>query len=149
MEILDLIQRIRKLPLLSAKLVEGLLSGNYRSVFRGPGIEFDEVRDYVDGDDIRSIDWNVTARMDAPYTKTFREEREIVFFLLVDVSASLHSGFFSGGKSEALKITAALLAAAAVGNGDRVGAVFFSDRIEKWIPRARVKDIWQVFSMIW
>jgi len=71
MDILDILPRIKNFPLLSNKLIEGLFSGNYRSVFRGPGIEFSEVRDYVEGDDVRSIDWNVTARMDAPYTKTF------------------------------------------------------------------------------
>jgi uncharacterized protein (DUF58 family) len=139
MDILDLIPRIKNYPLLSARLAEGLFSGSYRSVFRGPGIEFDEVRDYVEGDDIRSIDWNVTARMDAPYTKTFKEEREIVLFLVIDVSASLRAGFFSDEKSETLRTLAALLAISAVGNGDRVGAVFFSDRIEKWISPGKGK----------
>ncbi|HOV62560.1 MAG TPA: DUF58 domain-containing protein [Spirochaetia bacterium] len=139
MDILDILPRIKNFPLLSNKLIEGLFSGNYRSVFRGPGIEFSEVRDYVEGDDVRSIDWNVTARMDAPYTKTFKEEREIVLFLVIDVSASVRSGFFSVEKSETLSALASIFAIAAEANGDRVGAVFFSDRIEKWVPPRKGK----------
>ena len=87
-----LASRVKRLQIVSTKLVEGLLAGNYRSVFRGPGIEFDEVREYVEGDDARLIDWNVSSRLGSPYTKTFREEREIVLFLVVDVSRSIFAG---------------------------------------------------------
>src|SRR6056297_4329168 len=84
-----ILSRVKQLQLLSNRLVESLLAGNYRSVFRGPGIEFDEVREYVQGDDARLIDWNVSSRMGSAYTKTFREEREMTLFLLVDVSGSV------------------------------------------------------------
>ena len=134
MDSLQLLSRIRNIPLVSSKLVDGFLSGNYRSVFRGPGLEFDEVRDYADGDDIRSIDWNVTSRMGSPYVKTFREEREMALLLMVDVSASLQTGSGSYKKADTAAVVSALLAHSAVHNNDRVGAVFFSDRIEKWVP---------------
>ena len=134
MDSLQLLSRIRNIPLVSARLVEGFLSGNYRSVFRGPGLEFDEVREYSTGDDIRSIDWNVTSRMGSPYVKTFREEREMALLLMIDVSASLQTGSGTYRKADTAAIISALLAHSAVHNNDRVGAVFFSDRIEKWVP---------------
>ena len=134
MDSLQLLSRIRNIPLVSSRLVEGFLSGNYRSVFRGPGLEFDEVREYNEGDDVRSIDWNVTSRMGAPYIKTFREEREMALLLMIDVSASLQTGGGTYKKSDTAAIVSALLAHSAVHNNDRVGAVFFSDRIEKWVP---------------
>ncbi len=134
MDSLQLLSQIRNIPLVSARLVEGFLSGNYRSVFRGPGLEFDEVREYTDGDDIRAIDWNVTSRMGSPFVKTFREEREMVLLLMIDVSASLQTGSGSLKKGDAAALVSALLAHSAVRNSDRVGAVFFTDRIEKWIP---------------
>lgn len=133
MEERRILRNVRNLHLVSSKLVESLLAGNYRSLFRGPGIEFDEVREYVEGDDIRQIDWNVSSRMGSPYTKVFREERELVLFLVVDVSASLSLGS-AERKRDLAVYTAGLLAAAAVRNDDRVGAVLFSDRIEKWVP---------------
>jgi uncharacterized protein (DUF58 family) len=134
MERKRLYERIRNLQFVSGKLVEGLLSGNYRTVFKGPGLEFDEVREYVDGDDARMIDWNVSSRMPTPYVKTFKEERELTLFLLIDVSASLNSGTGPVSKAEISAMVAALLSFAAVQNNDKVGAVFFSDRIEKWVP---------------
>ena len=135
-----LLSRAKSLHILSSRLLEGLLSGTYRSVFKGQGIEFDEVREYVDRDDVRSIDWNVTARMGAPYTKTFREEREILLYLVIDFSGSMFSG-----ASETLKIdtaceVAALVIYAAVANNDRIGAVLFTDGIEKWIPPSKGKS---------
>ena len=133
MEKRRIFRNLHNLHLVSSKLVESLLAGNYRSLFRGPGIEFDEVREYVEGDDIRQIDWNVSSRMSSPYTKVFREERELILFLIVDVSASLRIGS-EESKRELAAYAAGLLAAAAVQNNDRVGSVFFSDRIEKWIP---------------
>jgi uncharacterized protein (DUF58 family) len=131
--------RIKRLQIVTTKLVEGLLAGNYRSVFRGPGIEFDEVREYVEGDDARLIDWNVSSRLSGTFTKTFREEREIVLFLVVDLSRSVF--FPSGEKSrrEIETLLVSLLSFAAIRNNDRVGAVFFTDRIEKWIPPRKGK----------
>ena len=137
MEKEKLFQRIRNLPLVSAKLLEGLFAGNYRSVFRGPGLEFDEVREYSEGDDIRTIDWNVSSRMGSPYAKTFREERELVLSLVIDVSASLDQGVGSISKREMGMILGAIFAFAAVHNNDRVGGIFFSDRIEKWVPPSK------------
>ncbi|MDC7226303.1 MAG: DUF58 domain-containing protein [Spirochaetales bacterium] len=134
MDSLQLLSRIRNIPLVSARLVEGFLSGNYRSVFKGPGLEFDEVREYSTGDDVRSIDWNVTSRMGSPYVKTFREEREMALLLLIDVSASLQTGSGTYRKADTAAIISALLAHSAVHNNDRVGAVFYTDRIEKWVP---------------
>lgn len=126
-------RNVKNLHLVSSKLVESLLAGNYRSLFRGQGIEFDEVREYVEGDDARLIDWNVSSRLGNVYTKIFREERELTLFLVLDVSASLESGTLDS-KSRTAIYTAGLLAACAVHNNDRVGAVLFSDGIEKWVP---------------
>ncbi|MFW6368354.1 MAG: DUF58 domain-containing protein, partial [Spirochaetota bacterium] len=131
---LRLIQRVKHLELASRKLVDGLFSGNYRSVFRGPGIEFDEVREYVEGDDARLIDWNVSSRMNSAFTKTFREERELLLFLLIDVSGSLRPFTGISSRFETAAQLAALLGFAAIQNNDRVGAGFFTDRIEHWIP---------------
>lgn len=133
----DLFSQLKHIPLLSSRLSAGLLAGNYRSVFRGPGLEFDEVREYVPGDDARFIDWNVSSRMDSPYSKTFREEREISFFFLMDVSASLRLGTGSVRRLDTARLVAALLAFAAVHNNDRVGALFFSDRIEKYVSPSK------------
>ncbi len=131
---LRLIQRVKHLELASRKLVDGLFSGNYRSVFRGPGIEFDEVREYTEGDDARLIDWNVSSRMNSAFTKTFREEREMLLFVLVDVSGSIRPSEAMNSRFETAAQIAALLSFAAIRNNDRVGAGFFSDRIEHWIP---------------
>jgi uncharacterized protein (DUF58 family) len=145
MDSLELFARIKHLPLLSSRLVEGVLSGNYRTLFRGPGLEFDEVRDYTDGDDSRLIDWNVSSRMGQPYIKTFREEREMALFLVMDVSASLGIGTGKYSKQEAVAILTALLALSAVHNNDRVGAAFFSDHIEKWVPPRKGRN--QIFRL--
>ncbi len=139
MDTLKIFSKVKNFPLISTKLVEGLLSGNYRTVFKGPGLEFDEVREYFEGDDARTIDWNVTSRMGSPYSKIFKEERELALFLLIDVSASLLSGTEAVNKQDTANILAALLAASAVYNNDRVGAVFFSDKIEKWVPLMKGK----------
>jgi uncharacterized protein (DUF58 family) len=130
-------KRVRRIEIVAAKLVDELLSGNYRSTFRGQGIEFDEVREYVPGDDVRIIDWNVTSRLGAPYTKIFREERELTLFLLVDVSASLFGSSGELRKSDFATLIAAILALSAQVNNDQVGAVFFSDRVERWRPPAK------------
>ena len=126
----DFFKRVRQIEIVAARLVDQLLGGNYRSVFRGQGIEFDEVREYVPGDDVRTIDWNVTSRMGVPHTKIFREERELILFLLVDVSASLAAGSGEVGKNELAALLFAILSLSAVKNNDRVGAAFFSDRID-------------------
>ncbi len=131
-----LLSSVKRIQLLATRMVENLLAGDYRSVFRGPGIEFDEVREYVDGDDARLIDWNVSSRMSEPFAKTFREERELTLFLVVDVSASLALGPPDRTRREVAAEAFALLSLAAAVNNDRVGAVLFSDRIERWVaPR--------------
>jgi uncharacterized protein (DUF58 family) len=131
-----LLSSVKRIQLVATRLVENLLAGDYRSVFRGPGIEFDEVREYVEGDDARLIDWNVSSRMGAPFTKTFREERELTLVLVVDVSASLRAGPPNRTRREVVAELFALLSLAAAVNNDRVGAILFSDRIERWVaPR--------------
>ena len=137
MEDLSFFRRVRQIELVAAKLVDQLLGGRYRSIFRGQGIEFDEVREYVAGDDVRAIDWNVTSRMGLPHTKIFREEREIILFNVVDMSASLYAGSGDLGKNEYAALVFAILSLSAVKNSDRVGAAFFSDKIEKWIPPSK------------
>ena len=137
MEDLSFFRRVRQIELVAAKLVDQLLGGRYRSIFRGQGIEFDEVREYVAGDDVRAIDWNVTSRMGLPHTKIFREEREIILFNVVDMSASLYAGSGDVGKNEYAALVFAILSLSAVKNNDRVGAAFFSDKIEKWIPPSK------------
>ncbi len=135
----DLSKRVKRLHLISGKLVESFFAGNYRSVFKGPGLEFDEVREYISGDDTRFIDWNVSSRMGTPYTKTFREEREVVLQVLIDISASLSTGTGSVSKLETAGMIFALLAFAAVANNDRVGSMLFSDRIEKSVQPMKGK----------
>lgn len=135
----DLSKKVKNLHLISGKLVESFFAGNYRSVFKGPGLEFDEVREYISGDDTRFIDWNVSSRMGVPYTKTFREEREVVLQVLIDISASLSTGAGSVSKQDTAGMIFALLAFAAVANNDRVGSLLFSDRIEKSVQPMKGK----------
>ncbi len=130
----NLFNQIKNLEIISRRLIEGVFGGNYRSVFKGPGLEFDEVREYVPGDDVRSIDWNVTSRMDSPYSKQFREEREMNFFFIIDISASVDVGVGKVPRREMVGLVSSLLAYSANYNNDRVGAIFYSDIIEKWIP---------------
>jgi uncharacterized protein (DUF58 family) len=129
--------RLRRLQIIAERLVESLLAGNYRSVFRGPGIEFDEVREYVEGDDARLIDWNVSSRFGQVYTKTFREEREMTLFLVLDISSSLSYGSRRRSMREIALVTSALLTLAAVQNNDKVGGVLFGGKISSWIPPAK------------
>jgi uncharacterized protein (DUF58 family) len=133
MDTVNLLAKAKSLHIVSSRLLEGLLSGSYRTIFKGPGIEFDEVREYVDSDDARNIDWNVSSRMGFPYTKTYREEREIALFLIVDVSASMAVGTVQMTKADAANLVSALFVLAAVHNNDRVGALFYSDKIEKLV----------------
>lgn len=136
----DLSSRVRRLHVRSRKLVESLFAGNYHSVFKGPGLEFDEVRDYEYGDDVRFIDWNVSSRMVSPYSKTFKEERELVLFMIVDVSASLSMGSGGVDKREMAGNIFALLALAAVANNDKVGSLLFSDRVERLMVPAKGRE---------
>lgn len=130
----SLMKRVAGIRLLTLRLVDEQLSGEYHSSFKGQGIEFDEVREYVPGDDIRSIDWNVTARTGFPHVKRYAEERELTVVFLVDVSGSFVFGSRGRTKAELAALLTCILAMAAVRNEDKVGLIDFSDRIEKTIP---------------
>nr|BDT36728.1 DUF58 domain-containing protein [Myxococcus sp. MH1] len=130
----DLIRRIRKLEIRTRKVVSDMLAGQYHSVFKGRGMAFSEVRQYQPGDEIRIIDWNVTARMNEAYVKVFTEERELTVMLLVDVSASKEFGSKERTKAEIAAEVAAQIAFSAIANNDRVGLILFSDRVEKVVP---------------
>ena len=130
----DILRKVRRIEITTSKLVTDMLSGQYESVFKGRGIEFDEVREYQPGDEIRSIDWNVTARMGHPFIKKFVEERQLTVMILLDVSGSSYFGTTRRLKSELAAEISAVLAFAAIQNKDRVGLVIFTDRIEKSIP---------------
>lgn len=130
----DILRKIRRIEITTSKLVTDMLSGQYESVFKGRGIEFDEVREYQPGDEIRSIDWNVTARMGHPFIKKFVEERQMTVMILLDVSGSSYFGTTKRLKSELAAEISAVLAFSAIQNKDRVGLIIFTDRIEKTIP---------------
>jgi len=132
----ELLQRIRRIEIRARRLVDHLFLGEYHSVFRGRGLEFSEVREYQPGDDVRIIDWNVTARMGTPYVKKFVEERELTVFLVVDISASEDFSTAPQTKAELAAEIGALLALAAVRNNDRVGLIAFTDQVERFVaPR--------------
>jgi uncharacterized protein (DUF58 family) len=130
----EILKKIRKLELRTRRLVESSFAGQYHSVFKGRGMNFEEVREYAPGDEIRSIDWNVTARMDRPFVKKFTEEREMTVLLLVDVSASGDFGSVHLSKRELAAEVAAILAFSAIKNNDKVGLVLFTDHVELFIP---------------
>lgn len=130
----DLLRKIRRIEIRVRRILNTAFLGEYHSVFRGRGMEFSEVREYVPGDDIRAIDWNVTARLGYPYVKQFVEERELTVVLVVDVSASGNYGSTGPSKKEIATEVAALLAFSAIRNNDKVGLVAFSDRVEKYVP---------------
>src|SRR5947209_8020105 len=130
----EVLRQIRRLQLKARRAVEDLLGGEYHSVFKGAGMAFEEVREYQPGDDVRSIDWNVTARMGHPFVKRFVEERELTVLLAVDVSGSNQFGSGLQQKREVAAELAAVLAFSAISNNDRVGLVQFSDRIERFVP---------------
>ena len=130
----EILKKVRRIELRTRHLVNTLLSGEYHSAFKGQGIEFSEVREYLAGDDIRSIDWNVTARMGHPYVKVFEEERELTVMLLVDASSSGDFGTSDQTKSEIAVELSALLAFSAIKNNDRVGLIIFTDKVERFIP---------------
>ena len=130
----ELAKKIRYLQIRTSKAVNDVLAGQYESVFKGRGMEFDEVREYQPGDDIRTIDWNVTARVGHPYVKRFVEERELTVIFLVDLSASGAFGSVKQTKNEVAAELCALLAFAAIKNNDKVGLIVFTDRVEMFIP---------------
>ena len=130
----EVLKKIRRIEIRTKKLVNDLFSGEYHSTFKGQGMEFEEVRQYEPGDDIRLIDWNVTARTGYPHIKKFREERELSVVLLVDASSSGHFGTRNRYKNETSAELAALLAFSAIKNNDTVGLIIFTDTIEKFVP---------------
>ena len=134
METSEILKKVRKIELKTRGLSQNIFAGQYHSAFKGRGMAFAEVREYQFGDDVRDIDWNVTARFRKPYVKVFEEERELTVMLLVDVSGSLDFGTHSRMKSEMATEIAATIAYSAIQNNDKIGVVFFSDRIEKYIP---------------
>jgi uncharacterized protein (DUF58 family) len=133
-ETTELLKKVRKIEIRSRGLTRQIFAGEYHSAFRGRGMAFSEVREYQFGDDIRNIDWNVTARFGHPYVKIFEEERELTVMLLVDVSRSGEFGTITSTKREMMTEIAAVLAYSVVANNDKVGLMLFSDRVEKYIP---------------
>ncbi len=135
----ELLKKVRFIEITTSRLVNTIFAGEYHSVFKGRGMEFDEVREYDAGDDMRDIDWNVTARMGHPYTKKFVEERELTVMFLVDASSSGQFGTHGKTKSELIAEICALLAFSAVKNHDRVGLIIFTDKVERFIPPKKGK----------
>lgn len=134
METTELLKKVRKIEIKTRALSRQIFSGQYHSAFKGRGMAFTEVREYYYGDDIRSIDWNVTARFSHPYVKVFEEEREMTVMLLIDVSGSNEFGATGRVKEEVITEIAAVLSFSAISNNDKVGVIFFSDQVEKFIP---------------
>ena len=134
METKDIISKVRKIEIKTRGLSNNIFAGQYHSAFKGRGMAFSEVREYQFGDDVRDIDWNVTARFHKPYVKVFEEERELTVMLLIDFSGSLCFGTRVQQKSDMLTEIAATLAFSAIQNNDKIGVIFFSDHIEKYIP---------------
>lgn len=134
METSDLLKRVRRIEIKTKALTNNVFAGEYHSAFKGRGVSFAEVREYQPGDDVRDIDWHVTARMNRPYVKVFEEERELTLMLLIDVSASQQFGTHDRTQRELTAEVAATLAFSAMKNNDKIGVIFFTDRIEKFIP---------------
>ena len=134
MDALELFKQVRKIEIKTRGLSSNIFAGQYHSAFKGRGMAFSEVREYQVGDDVRDIDWNVTARFRRPFGKVFEEERELTVMLLIDVSGSLDFGTTERTKREMATEMAAILAFSAIQNNDKIGVIFFSDRIEKYIP---------------
>jgi uncharacterized protein (DUF58 family) len=130
----DILKDIRRIQITTSRMVTDVFAGQYQSVFKGKGMEFDEVREYIPGDEIRSIDWNVTARTGHPYVKKFTEERELTVMLLLDMSASSFFGTRGQMKAQLAAKICSVLALSAIKNNDKVGFIAFTDRIEKFIP---------------
>ena len=134
METSDILKRVRQIEIKTRGLSNNIFAGQYHSAFKGKGMSFSEVREYQYGDDVRDIDWNVTARYNKPYVKVFEEERELTVMLLIDVSNSLDFGTVKQMKKDMVTEIAATLAFSAIQNNDKIGVIFFSDKIEKFIP---------------
>lgn len=139
MDTQELLKKVRKIEIRSRGLSSNIFAGQYHSAFKGRGMAFSEVRAYQYGDDVRDIDWNVTARMNSPYVKVFEEERELTVMLLVDMSGSLDFGTRREMKRDKVAEIAATLAFSAIQNNDKIGVLFFSDKIEKYIPPKKGK----------
>jgi len=139
MDTADILKKVRQIEIQTGKLVEETFAGEYLSAFKGQGIEFAEVREYIPGDDVRSIDWNVTARNRTPYVKKFNEERELTLMIACDVSASQNFGSWDKFKQETAAELAALFAFSALKNSDKVGLLLFSDKIELFVPPKKGK----------
>lgn len=135
----ELLNKVRKIEIKTRGLSRNIFAGEYHSQFKGRGMAFSEVREYQAGDDVRSIDWNVTARLNKPYIKVFEEERELTVMLLVDVSGSRNFGTLTQMKRDMMAEVAATLAFSTIENNDKVGVIFFSDKIEKFIPAKKGK----------
>ncbi len=135
----ELLKKIRRIEIRTRKLVNDMFSGEYHSTFKGQGMEFEEVREYIPGDDVRLIDWNVTARTGIPHVKKFKEERELTVMLLVDASSSGKFGTFEKYKEELAAELCAVMAFSAIKNNDKVGLIIFTDKIEKYIPPQKGK----------
>ena len=136
----DIIKKVKELEIISKKITTHLFTGEYHSAFKGKGMRFREVREYYHGDDVRFIDWNVSARFSHPFTKVFEEERELTVILLVDVSASALFGTAHSTKRNLITEIGAVLTFSAINNNDKVGVIFFSDKIEKYIPPKKGKQ---------
>ena len=134
MDTQEILKKVRKLEIKTRRLSANIFAGQYHSAFKGRGMAFSEVREYQFGDDVRDIDWNVTARFHRPYVKVFEEERELTVMLLIDVSGSLDFGTEVQTKRDMVTEIAATLAFSAIQNNDKIGVIFFSDKIEKYIP---------------
>lgn len=136
----ELLQKVRKIEIKTHGLSRNIFAGEYHSQFKGRGMAFSEVREYQPGDDVRAIDWNVTARMNRPYVKIYEEERELTVMLLIDVSGSRNFGTVSQMKRDTMAEVAATLAFSTIENNDKVGVIFFSDKVEKFIPPKKGKS---------
>ena len=139
-DVKELMAKVGKIRILTNKLIDDQLAGDYHSTFKGQGVEFDEVRPYIPGDDVRTIDWNVTAKTGLPYIKRFSEERELTILFMVDVSGSQGYGSVRRSKMELAAEVTALLALTAIRNQDKIGLILFSDQIVKYIPPRKGRD---------
>src|ERR1035438_4481418 len=135
----EIVKKVKELEIISKKITTHLFTGEYHSAFKGKGMSFREVREYYQGDDVRFIDWNVSARYAHPFTKVFEEERELTVILLIDVSASALFGTKHSTKRDLITAIGAVLTFSAINNDDKVGVIFFSDKIEKYIPPKKGK----------
>lgn len=143
----EIIKKIKKVHIRTGRVVNTLMAGQFKSVFRGAGIEFEEVREYTPGDEVKNIDWKVSARLGRPFIKRYREERELIVILLVDMSASNRFGTTESLKMEIAAEIASILAFNAIRNNDKVGAILFTDRVEKYIPPKKGSGhVWRVIK---